>query len=78
MKKFKNHINIFTIFLSLFIGFLLVEIVMRVTKIEYPMFQTYDYHRGFSLRPNASGWWLREGKAYVKINIQGFRDRDHK
>ena len=78
MKKFKNHINIFTIFLSLFIGFLLVEIVMRVTKIEYPMFQTYDYHRGFSLRPNVSGWWLREGKAYVKINNQGLRDREHK
>jgi len=78
MKKFKNYINIFTIFLSLFIGFLLVEIGMRLAKIEYPMFQTYDYHRGFSLRPNASGWWLREGRAYVKINKQGLRDREHK
>ena len=78
MKKFKNYINIFTIFLSLFIGFLLVEIGMRLAKIEYPMFQAYDYHRGFSLRPNVSGWWLREGKAYVKINNQGLRDREHK
>jgi len=78
MKKFKNYINIFIIFLSLFIGFLLVEIGMRFAKIEYPMFQTYDFHRGFSLRPNASGWWLREGKAHVKINRQGLRDREHK
>ena len=78
MKKIKNFINIFTIFISLFIGFLLIEIGMRIAKIEYPMFQTHDYHRGFSLRPNASGWWLREGKAYVKINKQGLRDREHK
>ena len=78
MKKFKNYINIFIIFLSLFIGFLLVEIGMRFAKIEYPMFQIYDFHRGFSLRPNASGWWLREGKAHVKINRQGLRDREHK
>ena len=78
MKKIKNFISIFTIFISLFIGFLLIEIGMRIAKIEYPMFQTYDYHRGFSLRPNASGWWLREGKAYVKINKHGLRDREHK
>jgi|TARA_B100001964_G_scaffold79653_1_gene89951 hypothetical protein len=78
MKKIKNFINIFTIFISLFIGFLLVEIGMRIAKIEYPMFQTHDYHRGFSLRPNASGWWLKEGKAHVKINKQGLRDKEYK
>ena len=78
MKKIKNFINIFTIFISLFIGLLLVEIGMRIAKIEYPMFQTYDYHRGFSLRPNASGWWSREGEAYVKINKHGLRDKEYK
>ena len=78
MKKFKNYSSIFIIFLSLFIGFLLVEIGMRFAKIEYPMFQTYDFHRGFSLRPNTSGWWIREGEAYVKINSKGFRDIERK
>jgi len=78
MKKFKNRTYIFIIFLSVFIGFLLVEIGMRFAKIEYPMFQTHDFHRGFALRPNASGWWTREGKAYVKINSQGLRDIEHK
>ena len=77
MKKFKNYINIFIIFLSLFIGFLLAEIGMRFAGIEYPMFQTHDYHRGFALRPDASGWWMREGKAYVKINKEGLRDIEH-
>ena len=77
MKKIKNFFSIFTIFISLFIGLLLVEVGMRIAKIEYPMFQTYDYHRGFSLRPNASGWWLREGEAYVKINKQGLRDKEY-
>ena len=78
MKKFKNRTYIFIIFLSVFIGFLLVVIGMRFAKIEYPMFQTHDFHRGFALRPNASGWWVREGKAYVKINSQGLRDIEHK
>tara|TARA_B100001123_G_C15322580_1_gene1028453 strand:+ start:2378 stop:3556 length:1179 start_codon:yes stop_codon:yes gene_type:complete len=78
MKKFKNRINIFIIFLSLFTGFLLVEAGMRFAKIEYPMLQTHDFHRGFSLRPNASGWWIKEGEAYVKINSQGLRDVEHK
>ena len=30
------------------------------------------------MRPNASGWWSREGEAYVKINKQGLRDKEYK
>jgi len=50
---------------------------MYVAKIEYPIFQNFDQDRGFSLRPNSSGWWTREGKAFVKINSQGLRDIEH-
>ena len=78
MKKLKNYINILVILISLFASLLLVEIGMRFAKIEYPMFQTHDFYRGFSLRPHASGWYTNEGKAYVKINSEGLRDSEHK
>ena len=78
MKKNNYLMNIMLIIFSLIVSFLVIEVGMRIAKIEYPIFQTFDFHRGFSLRPNASGWWLREGKAYVKINSQGLRDSEHK
>jgi hypothetical protein len=36
-----------------------------------------DRDVGYSLRPNAEGWWRKEGLAYVRINSQGLRDREH-
>ena len=73
MKK-----NILTLILSFFISILIIEIGLRFFKIEYPIFQTHDFYRGFSLRPGASGWWLKEGSAYVEINNQGLRDQNYK
>ena len=77
MKKKRKHVNIYLLVASLFFSFCLVELYMYVAKIEYPIFQNFDQDRGFSLRPNASGWWTREGKAFVKINSQGLRDIEH-
>ena len=47
------------------------------SKIEYPIFQQHDYVAGFSLRPYASGYWSKEGNAFVKINSDGLRDIEH-
>jgi len=74
MKKNKNFKNIYLLTASILLSLFLVEIYMRIAKIEYPIFQTYDYDRGFSLIPNSSGWWTREGEAFVEINSQGLRD----
>ena len=74
MKKKRKLVNIYLLIASLFLSFCLVELYLRVAKIEYPIFQNFDRERGFSLRPNASGWWTREGKAFVKINSEGLRD----
>ena len=78
MKKNKILANIALIIFSFILGLLIIESALKIAKIEYPIFQTYDHHRGFSLRPKASGWWLREGKAFVEINSQGLRDVEHK
>lgn len=41
------------------------------------MFHTTDLDRGWSLKPNASGWWRDEGESFVEINSDGLRDRSY-
>ena len=76
MSKFKKKIFFSFFFIILIILFL--EILLRILKIEYPIFQTHDPVRGFSLLPNSSGTWRREGEGVVKINSNGLRDVEHK
>jgi hypothetical protein len=63
------------------VGFLLggaaAEIVLRVTGYSAPDFYTVDDSRGYALRPRTEGWYRREGEAYVRINSDGLRDREH-
>ena len=62
---------------SIFIGLVVAEIGLRISGFQY--FNPYiaDRDVGYSLRPGAEGWWTREGSTYIKINSQGFRDREH-
>ncbi len=62
---------------SVVLALMIMEVVLRVTGFTY--FNPYipDPDVGYSLRPNAEGWWTREGRTYVKINSRGFRDREH-
>ena len=76
-KVGKNLINLLLILISFTIGILIIEIFLRLSKIDYPIFQRHDYLVGFSLRPNASGIWSREGNAFVQINSDGLRDIEH-
>jgi hypothetical protein len=76
LKKIK-FFKSFILIISIIIGLLIVEVSLRILKIEYPIFQTFDVDRGFALRSNSSGWWKREGKAFIKINSQGLRDIEH-
>jgi hypothetical protein len=61
---------------SLFVALLIVEVGLRIAGFSY--FNPYmpDADVGYSLRPGAAGWWTREGRTYVTINSQGFRDRE--
>ncbi len=42
----------------------------RVAGFTYFNAYIVDQDVGFSLRPNAEGWWRKEGLTYVKINSQ--------
>ncbi len=63
--------------ISVFAAILVGEVALRLAGFTY--FNPYiaDEDVGFSLRPGAEGWWKKEALTYVRINSQGFRDREH-
>ncbi len=70
-------VGIILFFCSLVVTVLLCEIGLRLMDVSYPNFYTHDFLTGAALRPEAEGWWRKEGEAYIKINAQGLRDRLH-
>jgi hypothetical protein len=58
-------------------GCLVAEIALRVAGYSYPEFYQPDEARGYALRPNMEGWYRKEGAAYISINSDGLRDREH-
>ncbi len=74
----KNRIlTIATLLGSFLLAFSIAEIGLRVAGVEYPIFRQSDPVTGVSYIPDASGWQTSEGRAYISINREGFRDRDH-
>src|SRR5882672_4975671 len=65
------------ILFGLLCGALMVEITLRVAGYSYPEFYQPDQARGYSLRPNMEGRYRKEGDAFVRINSDGLRDREH-
>jgi hypothetical protein len=62
---------------SLVVGLLIFEVFLRAIGFTYPVFYEPDESRGYSLRPGLEGWYRKEGEAFVKINSDGLRDREH-
>jgi lysophospholipase L1-like esterase len=59
-------------------GLFAAEIGLRLAEISFPELYTPDPHCASRLRPGASGWWTSEGHAWVSINADGLRDREHR
>lgn len=62
---------------GLLAGLALAELGLRVVGFSRPSFYTSDPNLGWTFRPGAEGWQGEEGQAYVRINSEGFRDREH-
>jgi hypothetical protein len=62
---------------SVLVALLIFEVFLRVIGYTYPVFYQPDEARGYSLWPGAEGRYRREGSAYVRINSDGLRDREH-
>jgi hypothetical protein len=58
-------------------GLLLAEVGLRVIGFRYLILYRDDADVGYSLRPGAEGWWREEGEAYIRVNSDGLRDREH-
>ena len=76
MKK-SFWLNFLLILISLAIGLALAEIGLRIAGVSFPKFHRFDKDSGGSLNPNTEGWFTKEGKAFVRINKDGWRDRVH-
>src|SRR5215831_2720375 len=61
---------------ALVVGLGIAEIALRLIGFSYPPFHQPDPLTGLRLRPNTSGWYRKEGQAYVATNSQGLRDSE--
>ncbi len=59
------------------VGLLLVELLLRLVGVTFPVFDDYDPDRAVRLRPGKHGWYRKEGAAYLEINSLGYRDVEH-
>lgn len=62
---------------SLVFGLATGELFLRLIDFSYPNIYLPDDHTGARLRPGIEGWNEGEGEAYIKINSEGLRDREH-
>ncbi len=69
--------NFLLLIISILFVLIVFEVFLRITGISYPYYMRVDAVTGHSLRPGAEGWWTREGRAYVKVNSDGLRDREY-
>jgi hypothetical protein len=69
--------NLALVLASVVVSIAVLELGLRAADVSYPLLQDRDEQRGFALRPGAAGWWTAEGGAFVRINSDGLRDRDH-
>jgi hypothetical protein len=54
-----------------------LDIAIRIVNRSYPYFYRYDAARGWALNPGAQGEYRREGRAFLRINHDGFRGPDY-
>ncbi|HEX8722029.1 MAG TPA: SGNH/GDSL hydrolase family protein [Pyrinomonadaceae bacterium] len=61
---------------SVVFALVVFEVFLRAAGYSYQTFYAPDPVRGYALEPGAEGWQTKEGRAYVRINSDGLRDRE--
>src|SRR5437660_11280978 len=69
--------NAAVVAVSVALAFVIGEAALRLAGFSYPNFWEPDPVTGSKLRPGMEGWQRDEGRAFVKVNSQGWRDREH-
>ena len=70
-------LGIATILIACVVSVALAEIGMRIVGLTFPVFDVYDDVQGVKLMPGRSGWYRKEGEAFLEINSLGYRDDEH-
>jgi hypothetical protein len=76
-KKPPLRVRVAVVALSVLVGLLIFEVFLRAVGFTYPIFYQPDEVCGYALRPRMQGWYRKEGAAFVRINSEGLRDREH-
>ena len=58
------------------LALVLAELLLRVVGFSHPVFAQADSVTGFAHIPGARGWYAAEGRGYVRINSDGWRDKE--
>ena len=66
-----------TLAIGLVVALIVGELALRIIDYSSPQFYEADSTLGYRLIPGMTGWYSREGRSYVEINQEGFRDVDH-
>src|SRR6266700_1313958 len=62
---------------SLLVATVLAELALRLIGFSHPVLWRYDDVTGTKLFAGAEGWQRAEGEAFIRINSDGLRDREH-
>ncbi|HEV2862095.1 MAG TPA: SGNH/GDSL hydrolase family protein [Pyrinomonadaceae bacterium] len=76
-RKPSLRVRVAVVLTSLLVGLLIFEVFLRAAGYTYPIFYEPDASRGYRLQPGREGWQTKEGRAYVRVNSDGLRDREH-
>ncbi|MBI1934059.1 SGNH/GDSL hydrolase family protein, partial [Candidatus Peregrinibacteria bacterium] len=77
MLRLARYGNLLLLSGAITVTLLSAEATLRLFGVSYPYWSRVDPLTGFSPRPGVSGWVHDEGDAFVRINSNGFRDREH-
>lgn len=70
--------NVLLVVAGLALTILTAEIGLRIVNVAYPEFNRLDPLLGWSPRPEIEGIYAVEGRTWISINEEGFRDIDHR
>jgi len=70
-------LKLLTLLIGIIAALAMLEIGLRIAGYSSPEFYETDETLGYRLIPGMSGWYTREGRSWVEINSDGFRDVDH-
>lgn len=77
LRKQSRLLRLLLVVGAFLLALFIAEVALRLYGFSYFSPYAPDRDLGYSLRPEAEGWWKKEGVTYVKINSQGFHDREH-